>query len=289
MKYIKKQNDMDTYLINLPNKQWKVYIISILAVNIFITIAFFILNIFSFNRLQQYSNEVLKKGDGTTVLQYQAGISTFTMTMVFLSAIIKFLYNFFFKGISLIFVTAVLIAMNLIYIVSHHMPYMLLAFIYSPVQASVTYLALILYTLCAYFLFSSYEGHIPDKLLLKLLTAHIKRKMNINNLRFFKYLLRAKPLLWLYVSMGIFFAVFYFTVIFVYIITLGSFDDFKVAQNLAIPLVIGIFTFVGVKPIYKKAAQSYSSDSSSNTRNHIEEYISRTRLTTSRCKLLLAK
>ena len=44
----------------------------------------------------------------------------------------------------------------------------------------------------------------------------------------------------------------FFTVIFIYIITLGSFDDFKETKNLVLHLVIGIFAFFVVKPIYKK-------------------------------------
>ena len=229
-------------------------------VNICTIIALSIINIVSISQLLQYGDDVLKN-DGTNIIHFQVASSIFTLITVFLFAMLKILYNRVFgEGVNFISITAISISMNLIYIVSHHMPYMLLAFIYSPVQTSLTYLAFLLYILCVYLGFSSYESHFKDKHLLKLLKVKWARNSTVTDVtdlqtvstvsnvtctavsNYFKKCAFHKLLiLQLY---GIIYAVIFFTVILLYIIRLGSFDDFKGAQNLALPLVIGMFTFL---------------------------------------------
>ena len=59
---IKKNSDKNNR--KDPKKQWKLYIISTFFVSVWITIGFFIINIFCMSRLRQYGNEVLKKSQG---------------------------------------------------------------------------------------------------------------------------------------------------------------------------------------------------------------------------------
>ena len=81
---------MDTYLIDLLNKQWKVHIISTLLASICVTIALFAVNILTVNQLLQHGDDVLKD-DGTAILHYQAGSSIVTIIMVFIFTTLKIL------------------------------------------------------------------------------------------------------------------------------------------------------------------------------------------------------
>ena len=122
-----------------PSKQWiKLYIISTFLVNICIAVVLSVLNILCMNRLLQYGNEVLTNLQGRNVLYLDAISSIMLLILSGIFVISKPLYDYFVgSGVSFISVTATLIAVNLIYVASYHIPYMLLAFIYNSVQTSV--------------------------------------------------------------------------------------------------------------------------------------------------------
>ena len=59
-------------------------------------------------------------------------------------------------------------------------------------------------------------------------------------------------------TIGLPFAVVYFSFLIVYALSLGSFDDFGVIQNFVPPLLIGLLTYFVVKPAYKEAIQRFN-------------------------------
>lgn len=161
------------------------------------------------------------------------------------------------------------------------MPYMLLAFIYNPVQTSVFYITLPIYILCGYLLIWLMESryydtcikyHLHEKILKANCTCKIKifQKFSLENhpkIRSLCYFLLKG-----YVVCGIIYVVVFFSIIFIYILTLGSFSDFEGAQSLVLPLVIAILTYFVVNPIYKYLKEGYDSDNSSNTPKNAYNY-----------------
>ena len=111
--------------------------------------------------LRQYGNEVLNKDQqGNTVLDTDANISIGTWMSALTFTVIKIIYDYLCgDGVSIISLTVISILVNIIYGVSYHIPYMVLAFVYNPVQSSITYLTLIIYILCLYLFFWSIESN----------------------------------------------------------------------------------------------------------------------------------
>ena len=150
------------------------------------------------------------------------------------------------------------------------MPYMLLAFIYNPLQTSVTYLALGVYIFCGYML-----CWVTREAILAYKSSLIGQKSetsdetdyaidNTYDLCTFKGNKISKFIIFLILFLsgqGLLAGVVYFSVVIFYILTLGSFDDFEVIQNLLPPLLIGVLTYFVAKPTFRQAKQKFSFDS----------------------------
>ena len=175
---------------------------------------------------------------------------------------------------NLVSLTTTLIIGNLIYIVFNYMPYMLLALIYDPLQTSMTYLALIIYTVLGYFLLdifiSTFKNLRKNKKKLKLIDQSSINQPSSNDL--FNHsasnVLIAQPSntnmytkVWLqyvkgfllpFMKLAMFFvcAIGSFSVGLIYILTWGSFYDFRIIQNLIWPLLIGLITILIAKPTH---------------------------------------
>ena len=252
-----------------PKKQWKLHIISTFFVSVCITIGLFIISIFSMSRLRQYGNEVLKEYQGTTILHSDANFSIAVWIFIIGFAISKIIYELSFSGdgVSFISLTAISITINLIYGVSYHMPYMVLAFVYNPVQSSIIYLVLTIYILCLYLFFWSIESNCFYRFLqYKYLKKKWNRTLEDTNKIFtvLFFMSRIKSLIIILLTVIFIAAVIYTTNIFILILKLGSFNDFQGAQNFLLPLMIGIIYFV-VKPFYKKAKKHFDFDNNENT------------------------
>ena len=59
---------------------------------------------------------------------------------------------------------------------------------------------------------------------------------------------------------GMVLAIVYFSAAIIYVLTLGSLNDFEVIQNLVPPLLIGVVTYFVFKPTYKQAKQKINLD-----------------------------
>ena len=166
------------------------------------------------------------------------------------------------------------------------MPYMLLAFVYNPLQTCVTYLALGLYVLSAYLLFWAIQY--PFTSYINFIKSGITVYDLIPFLRFYapqSYTDRGndiKPVLGIcmfisytvlvLLGTGMVLAVFYFSAAIIYVLTLGSLNDFEVIQNLVPPLLIGVLTYFVVKPTYKQAKQKINLDDESDIEKLLKEH-----------------
>ena len=135
---------------------------------------------------------------------------------------------------------------------------MLLTFIYNPLQTCTIYSVLVIYILCGYLLLwgclqicnIAKEGETDgsdETDNANNLCGSINKKLTVFVIYFF--------------TGGLSMVVIYFSFIIVYALTLGSFNEFGVIQNLVPPLLIGLLTFLVVKPTYIKAKQSFNLDS----------------------------
>ena len=57
----------------------------------------------------------------------------------------------------------------------------------------------------------------------------------------------------------------FFSVVIIYTLTLGSFDDFQEAQNLILPLVIGALAYFIIKPTKKQVKEKFGFGGSKST------------------------
>ena len=73
-----------------------------------------------------------------------------------------------------------------------------------------------------------------------------------------------------FLSLGILLIAIYFSAVIIYVLFLGSLNDFEVIQNLVPPLLIAVLTYLVVKPTYKQAKQIIKPDANEEgTENHV--------------------
>ena len=294
--YVRKVEDQYYMIILSASNKLKIHEISLLFLSIFLNIALFAFHILSVFEINKYVSEV----NNNHSFIFAANSITFCFIMVtYSSAVVISVYRFHKGGFeikSLVvakdrslnfrFLAAISITINIIHIVCYFMPYMLLAFIYNPLQACVTYLALGLYVVGAYLLFwivkyciTSYKrlvnSHTTDHALIRFLRFYAARSYTENLESFDGNGLRRQHYKCIFIfhialfflGYGIVFAVVFFSAAIIYVLTLGSLNDFEVIQNLVPPLLIGVLTYFVVKPNYKQAKQKINLDDES----HIEK------------------
>ena len=228
--FFDSNNEKNIYVMKLPDKnKWKLDIRSVIIVNIICILVLFGIHIASIVESFCYSNEVLKVNDTVIADTIFAGSFLLFVLICFLCKwiILSNCCNKMCRSDCLIAIAAELVAINLTYIVSYFMPYMFLAFIFDPLLTIVTYFFLVLNILSLYLFASSF--------LFK------KRGLACICIIFRLFAIFAFSLFVAYIS-----AVFKFILDFV------SFDDFKVAQSLLLPLAIGFTGYIIVKPAYQK-------------------------------------
>ena len=307
--YIQQTSKSDRftfYIINLPgniHSQWKISEIPVFIVSIIINIGLLIIHIVSVWELVKYDNEFFNTDTSSNtndssetnnslsdiaifhfifsfpliiVTYISTGLLCFRKVKQFLSE--KDINKETRRDISFLFASTS-ITVNIIYLVSFYMPYILLAFIYNPIQTSIIYLGLGIWVLCGYFFIWALvsiciggctnankksnasdetnvneENNADDET-----NANNKTVVNDN-----KYNLCSghhKQLNNIIIALsvvGLPSVVMYFSFIIVYALTLGSFDDFGIIQNFVPPLLVGLITFFAVKPAYREAKQRFN-------------------------------
>ena len=141
------------------------------------------------------------------------------------------------KVLQQLLIPAAVISMNFIYIGCYFMPYMLLAFIHDPLLTTLTYLTLALFIVCIYLICLGVCN--LYKLKHKTLYSNIKRE------KFPDYILYS-CMVW---AMAFSLSMFLFVV--TYILTLGSFDDFRDIKYLMPSLPLAVVSLFLIKPLYK--------------------------------------
>ena len=261
-------NEDNLYIINLPgniHSKWKVSEISIFILSIIINGALFAFHIVSAIELIKYGNTILKGKiskdsyeNHSSVPIFHAIISLCIIIFVYLFTIISCIYKYWHhkEDFNIRLLAATSVTVNISHLVIYYMPYMLLAFIYNPLQTCTIYSVLVIYILCGYFL--------PWGLLLLV----INQKDSDNDDSYVSdetdnasIINTVTEYFICFSAVGLTLVVIYFSIVIVYALTLGSFDDFGIIQNLVPPLLIGLLTFLVVKPTYIKAKQRFNLDS----------------------------
>lgn len=142
--------------------------------------------------------------------------------------------------------TTISIKINVIYLLSYFMPFVMLAFIYDPLQSSVTYL---LGIGCVFGVYLVWWGLTRSCSACKLQQCRETLFKPFCICYFTKNFARSCS--YVMFSCTIVFSTAYFFVVLLFILTLGSFSDFETAHNLVVPALIGLAgIFVG-KPLFK--------------------------------------
>lgn len=115
------------------------------------------------------------------------------------------------------------ILLNIIYLGSFFFPYMLLAFIQDPLQTMFLYLVIAVLIISAYLLCVSFS---------KITGIFCK----------------PKTALIIYITFSLAASIIFLVVVMLFILTLGSFNDFEEAQNLLVPLLVAMFGIFILKP-----------------------------------------
>ena len=253
------------YIIDLPgiiHSKWKVSELSICILSIIINAALFAFHIVSGVKLIKYGSTILK--DSSVPIVHLI-LSLLIIIFVYLFTITSCIYKCYkHRKFNIRLLAATSITVNISHLVIYYMPYMLLAFIYNPLQTCTIYSVLVIYVLCGYLvvwgclqmhsIVREGETDASDE------TDASNETDNANNLcgsinkKFTVFAIN-------FFTIGLSMVVIYFSFIIVYALTLGSFNDFGVIQNLLPPLLIGLLTFLVIKPTYIKAKQRFNLDS----------------------------
>ena len=150
------------------------------------------------------------------------------------------------KVLQQLLIPAAVISMNFIYIGCYFMPYMLLAFIHDPLLTTLTYLTLALFIVCIYLICLGVWN------LYKL--KHKIKHDNNKREKFSDYILYS-CMVW---AMAFSLSMFLFVV--TYILTLGSFDDFRDIKYLMPSLPLAVVSLFLIKPLYKLKKQDPDSN-----------------------------
>jgi len=160
--YVNKVEN-DKYEIDLSSRnKWKIDDTPLLALSICLNFVLFVFHDTSYVYIIIYARDVLlsdkNQSSGPII---SAGISIIIIVITYISAVGICIYKLSNRCSSdqpslegktnpVILSAAVSITVNIIHLVCYFMPYMLLAFIYNPLQTFVTYLVLGVYVMCLF-------------------------------------------------------------------------------------------------------------------------------------------
>ena len=304
--YVRKvKGECKKYTIDLSaGNNWENHEIPLLFLSIFLNIALFAFHILSAVEMIKYGNDVLQSHqdfskDHSSLPTENVTVSFIIIIVTYISVVLISVFRsrihnmdhrctqnstvvselsdpvdsegrWYSLLVALNFLASMSVTINIIHILCYFLPYMLLAFIYNPLQTCVTYLALGLYVLGAYFLFWIIQHLITSYI--KFINSETTVQDLIPFLRFYApqsytdleaggdikllHCICIFSFCLVYVlGIGMVLAVVYFSNVIIYVLTLGSLNDFEVIQNLVPPLLIGALTYFVVKPTFKQAKQ----------------------------------
>ena len=258
------------YIINLPaNSKFKIYEAPLFVVSMCLNVILFAFHIVSAVEIIEYGAEVLQS-DYLIIVVCNVTVSIFVILVTYIVTILLCIKNYrqHKKYFNARLLAATSIMVNFIHLICYFMPYVLFAFIYNPLQTCVTYLALGIYILCGYLFFWVFKKitiafHQKDETDYNVTVSSDETDDETDN----AYNLVSKNDKWLKCLLltnlfifcqGLITGVMYFSFAIIYVLTLGSFDDFEVIQNLVPPLLIGVFSYFIVNPTFRQAKQKFS-------------------------------
>lgn len=256
-----------------------------------VSIVLLAFHIISIKKTVNYGSTVFHHHDVDSLKSCAIWTSFIYFTILLVSMIGHFIYTWtdshemcVIKVIKMAFVIAtVSIKINVIYISSYFMPYMLLAFVYNPLQTSITYFMITVLVVGVYLMWwgltntgsklqccsnkcrhpeqrTSYTDYTPIEggNVDDVTCCSIKNGVLCAvccSLRFIKC--TGHICSYLIFSCAIIFSFIYIFSVIAYICELGSFNDFQAAHNLVVLALIGLVgIFVG-KPVYAHFRQKF--------------------------------
>lgn len=173
-----------------------------------------------------------------------------------------------------------LISANIVYIGCYFMPYMFLAFIHDPFLTIFIYLMVALFTVCIYLICLSVwylckfcmKCKVAKVVDVERLTEEKDAKNNCkdkdkekDNNKLPKFF---DALLYSYMAFATATSVTMFLFVIIYIITMGSFDDFRELQNLIPSLLTAVLVVFLLQPAYKYTLRKAQYDT--GNRNNVQ-------------------
>ena len=251
---IKVKNDQNKYKIDLS--KWRIHMKQLLVASILLNLGLLAVHILSVHALIIYSNDVFLQSDLDSSYAFNI-TSLLALFITYPGAVIYYCTedrkSEEKKNDKYISITAMSITINVIYLGYHFMPYMLLAFIYHPLQAFVTYLLLLFYVLPTMYFILVFVKHACKRCCRSQRCCKSQGNQENDKLseeqKALNVLVGYSPFL---------FSIFvYFTIVIIYILTSGNFSDFEVIGNVIPSLLIAMFTYLVVN-VKKQAKQKFN-------------------------------
>ena len=142
---------------------------------------------------------------------------------------------------------AISITVNILHIGCYFMPYMLLAFIHNPLQTSFTYFTIAILIACIYLPVLSFW-------VMCSLAARKEKMQFLQGLKTLTSFMILSLIVYIFITIN-------------YVLTLGSFDDFKALNNLLLPLLIGLFSLFILRPAYKQCRKKLNHKNEKDDKN----------------------
>ena len=224
IEYMQGNNKMNRYIkevMNLP---------SLLIVNIAVNLSLIGFHICALIHHYHYDNEIFYSRT-TSVINILLSIICFSLICI--TGLSSYCIHHAKDKILQLHIVAFLI-MNIMYLGTFFVPYILLAFIHNPLQTIFYYLVIAILVVSAYLLCVPFSKLVPG--------FHTHRDFCTSAVFF-------------YVTFSLALSVIFLVMVMFFILTLGSFNDFEEVQNLLVPLLVAVF---GVF-ILKSTRQVYTS------------------------------
>ena len=265
---------------------------SMFSISIVLTLALLVVHAFSVKRYIEYGDEVLyccKTGDNYIPMKH-ALYSFIAIGSTILAAVGFSLNKIYIKICSrssgekdyndlMLYLISTSITVNIIYMGSYFVPFMILAFIHDPLQTTFTYFVVAAFFACICLTFYGFWTLsiliFPSKLLKKDDRDLDNNRKHMNPICIKLHSICATfhrlytPLICTFTLLASAFSMVCFLLAIIYITTLGSFSDYQDLKILLLPAVVGVFSFFIWKPVYQIIRAKYNKKHQKKSHNDV--------------------
>ena len=214
-------------------------------INLVITAALLVLHIFAAVFFIDYGIDVL---DTVAIPVVHLIVSMAAVIMIFVAQVWFFKTSYTSAGennsqSTRITLISLPMLVNIAYVFSYFMPYMILAFINDPLQASFTYVSVFI-VICLFYI-----------VLVSLMNG------------FMYYIFSQNTRMYVFPVLLAYFSFSYCFVALLSVLSVGSFNDYKQIQTILLPLLIAAFTYLVFKPFKSTEKKTDTQSTSENSQN----------------------